>query len=161
MTRWLFCPECKTELTSNEYGPTCPDGHFTKYPTPVAATVGLVEFDGKYLVIRRSREPRKGYWDLPGGFVEPGETAEETLHREIKEETGLSVKTGAYIGTFPSVYGDTDIDTLATTYVFHAKTHEVRLSEENDDYCWLKLSEMPEMAFVDCDQAIEKLRNNL
>lgn len=157
MTKWLYCPECKKELTSNRYGPTCPNGHFTKYSTPVAATLAMVENNGEYLVIKRSHEPQKGLWDLPGGFVEPGENSIQTLYREIEEETKLPVEAGQFLGTFPSIYGDTGEATLAAGYVFQALNRKVILSEENSEYMWCKLENMPEMAFADCKQAILKL----
>jgi ADP-ribose pyrophosphatase YjhB (NUDIX family) len=50
------------------------------------------------LLIRRGHEPGAGLWSLPGGRVEPGETDEEALVREMLEETGLTVRPGRLIG---------------------------------------------------------------
>ncbi|MGI9028117.1 MAG: NUDIX hydrolase [Candidatus Saccharimonadales bacterium] len=162
MTRFIYCPECAGKLAPEEHGwPTCPEGHFTKYPTPVAATLALVRNDDQYLVIRRSHAPRKGYWDLPGGFVEPGESALDTLIREIREETGLEVEEAKLLGTYPSVYGETGSRTLATGYVFDSIGREVALSEENDKYMWCGLNDMPELAFEDCTQAVKDLQQLL
>lgn len=56
------------------------------------------------IVLVRGRDPGKGGWDLPGGFVDPGETAEEALRREVREEIGLEVATMRYLGSWPNVY---------------------------------------------------------
>jgi ADP-ribose pyrophosphatase YjhB (NUDIX family) len=56
------------------------------------------------LFIRRAKEPRKGFLALPGGFVDPGESAEQATVRECKEETGLDIKDVKYAANFPNTY---------------------------------------------------------
>lgn len=58
----------------------------------------LIVRDGRVLLVRRGKEPFKGYWSLPGGTVEPGETPDEAVRREVLEETGLHVEVGAEAG---------------------------------------------------------------
>jgi NAD+ diphosphatase len=72
----------------------------------VAAAVGAVIVDerGRMVVLVRGREPGKGLWDLPGGFVDPGETAEDALRREVREEIGLELTALCYLGSWPNVY---------------------------------------------------------
>jgi 8-oxo-dGTP diphosphatase len=82
--------------------------------------VGAVVTDGRgrLLLIQRGHEPGKGLWSLPGGRVEPGETAAEALVREMEEETGLTVEPGRLIGTVerPGRAGDVfDIQDYAAT----------------------------------------------
>jgi len=66
----------------------------------VIPCVGAIIRDdaGRLLLIRRGREPALGAWSLPGGRVEPGESDEEAVAREVAEETGLDVRVGALIG---------------------------------------------------------------
>ncbi|MFC7613097.1 NUDIX hydrolase [Actinokineospora soli] len=60
---------------------------------------GLVRDDsGRLLLIRRARPPGAGQWSLPGGKVEGGESDAEALRRELREETGLEVIVGAFVG---------------------------------------------------------------
>ena len=69
-------------------------------PLPVVACVGAVVHDarGRLLLIRRGHDPGRGLWSLPGGRVEPGETPEQAVEREVREETGLSVRAGRAVG---------------------------------------------------------------
>ncbi|HWF41291.1 MAG TPA: NUDIX domain-containing protein [Acidothermaceae bacterium] len=66
---------------------------------PEIAAVGAIAVrDGALLLIRRGHAPSRGRWSLPGGRVEPGETAREALVREMAEETGLVVEVGDLVG---------------------------------------------------------------
>lgn len=55
--------------------------------------------DGRILMVRRGHEPARGTWSVPGGRVEPGETDAEATAREVREETGVHVHVGTYVGT--------------------------------------------------------------
>lgn len=65
-------------------------------PVPCAGAVVRDE-TGRLLLVRRGREPSRGRWSLPGGRIEPGETAAEAAAREVREETGLVVEVGALL----------------------------------------------------------------
>jgi 8-oxo-dGTP diphosphatase len=70
-------------------------------PPALVPCVGAVVRDdaGRLLLIRRGHEPSRGLWSLPGGRVEPGETLEAAVVREVREETGLEVRVGAPVGS--------------------------------------------------------------
>ena len=59
---------------------------------PVLGVGAVALHDGKVLLIRRAKPPRKGEWSLPGGRVEPGETCRQAVIREVAEETGMTVR---------------------------------------------------------------------
>lgn len=62
--------------------------------------MGAVVFDdaARLLLVRRANEPGRGCWSLPGGRVEPGESDEQAVRREVAEETGLAVRVDRYVG---------------------------------------------------------------
>lgn len=69
-------------------------------PTRVPCVGAFVHDDhGRLLVIRRGRPPSEGLWSIPGGRVEPGESGEEAAAREVREETGLTVRVGKLVGS--------------------------------------------------------------
>jgi ADP-ribose pyrophosphatase YjhB (NUDIX family) len=78
-----------------------------EYPAhPVVGVGAVVVRDGKALVIKRAHEPRQGEWSLPGGLLELGESLQDAVRREIKEETSLDIEVGPIIETFDRVHRD-------------------------------------------------------
>jgi 8-oxo-dGTP diphosphatase len=78
-----------------------------EYPAhPVVAVGAVVVRDGQALIIKRAHEPRKGEWSLPGGLLELGESLQDAVRREIKEETSLDITVGPVIETFDRVHRD-------------------------------------------------------
>ena len=74
---------------------------------PVLSAAGVVVDDrGRVLLIRRGKAPDLGEWSIPGGAVELGESLEEALRREIREETGLEVAVGRLLEIFERVERD-------------------------------------------------------
>jgi ADP-ribose pyrophosphatase YjhB (NUDIX family) len=93
-----YCSHCATELEfripagDNRQRFVCPscDTIFYQNPRIVAGTLPV--FDNKVLLCRRAIEPRKGFWTLPAGFMENGESTEEAALRETMEEAGAAVE---------------------------------------------------------------------
>ena len=88
-------------------------------PAPRVPCVGAIIKDeaGRLLLIQRGHEPETGRWSLPGGRIEPGESDEQAVVRETREETGLQVRCGALIGSVerPGLRGLLDIRDYAAT----------------------------------------------
>ncbi|MCX8094297.1 MAG: NUDIX hydrolase [Candidatus Goldbacteria bacterium] len=92
----IYCPTCGTKTIKKMEGKVkrdfcgvCKKFHYKNPPVAVAAVCFL---NNGIVFIKRKYNPCKGLWTLPGGFVEAGETIEQALKREIKEETGLKIK---------------------------------------------------------------------
>lgn len=68
----------------------------------------MIVRDDTALIVKRAHEPRKGEWSLPGGLLHLGESLEEAVRREVKEETGLDVELGPIIETFDRVHRDAE-----------------------------------------------------
>ena len=99
---WNFCPNCGRPLVQRiddgqerPYCPTC-GRHYYSNPTPAACC--FVARGDALLLGRRGVEPMRGQWALPGGYVELGETTEESARRELLEETGLRALQTRFIG---------------------------------------------------------------
>jgi len=78
-----------------------------EYPEqPIVGVGGVVIFEDRALLIRRGSEPLKGEWSIPGGTLEVGETIAEGVRRELREETGLEVRTLELIEVFERIFPD-------------------------------------------------------
>ena len=111
MKRWYknrtYCGRCgtKTEHSSTERAVVCPKCGLTEYPKICPAVIVAVT-DGEELLVTRYAGRRFNGWALIAGFVEIGETLEDTVHREVMEEVGLRVKNLRYYKNQP--WGFTD-----------------------------------------------------
>ena len=102
-----FCPVCgeRSFTFSGEKLFICKSCGFNYYINPAPAVAAVIESrDGRIVLTRRKNEPRAGSLDLPGGFVDIMESAEDAIRREIKEELGISVNNLSFTGTFPNEY---------------------------------------------------------
>jgi 8-oxo-dGTP diphosphatase len=90
------------------------------------------------LVVRRARSPAKGFYSLPGGRVEFGETLHAALHREVAEETALTIEIAGLAGwreALPTTEGGGHFVILS--FAAHWRAGEPVLNEELDDWQWL------------------------
>ncbi len=102
-----YCPRCGAAALRSVSLKLfqCADCGFELYINNAAAVAALIPDDqGRLLITVRGREPKKGAWDLPGGFVDPDEAAETALKREIREELGLDLVSAQYLCSFPNRY---------------------------------------------------------
>lgn len=101
-----YCPHCGAKNDEVSRAPfRCKACDFTAFFGPVAAVGALVvNTRDELLLVRRARDPGKGRWGLPGGFVDRGETIEQALRREVFEETQLKLADMQLLVTFPNEY---------------------------------------------------------
>ena len=121
-----YCPKCGSpHFDDNDIkSRKCAVCGFIYYLNPSAATAAFVlNPENQLLIARRSKEPAKGTYDLPGGFVDYNETAEEAIIREMKEETGLILSHPEYLFSLPNsyLYSGFTVPTLDLFFCFHLK----------------------------------------
>ena len=105
---------------------------------PQLAVSAAIFREGKVLLVRRARSPAKGFYSLPGGRVEFGETLHATLHREVKEETALKIELAglaAWREVMPT--GEGGGHYVILSFAARWSAGEPALNEELDDYKWL------------------------
>ena len=115
------------------------------YDNPrVISTVLCVE-NGHILLCRRAIRPRYGFWTLPGGFMELGETAQDAAHRESFEEAGASVSATSLLG----VYSIPRIGQVHLVYLTRLNSPEITAGPESLDVAMVPISDIPwdELAF--------------
>ncbi len=106
---------------------------------PQLAVSAAIFRDGKILLVRRARSPAKGFYSLPGGRVEFGETLHTALHREVDEETGLRIEIAGLAGWREVVPGTTGSGHyLIMSFAARWTAGEPVLNDEHDDFKWLK-----------------------
>jgi len=101
-----YCPSCGSRdiYFDNIKKFRCKSCDFTFFQNVAAAAAAILEYDGKIIAIKRGQEPQKGKLDMPGGFLDPKETAEDGLKREIKEELHIELGKLKYLGSYPNIY---------------------------------------------------------
>ena len=165
MDRFAFCPVCGSSRfeAATFKSCCCRQCGFEMFVNPAASVVCIVIEDGKILVARRAYEPMKGALDFPGGFVDPGESLEQAVVREMKEETTLDVVSYRWLFSFPNKYLYSGIEVPTADNFFLCKVSDVNSMHPQDDVealMWIPLEDLhPEdMAFTSMQEAVMKLK---
>jgi ADP-ribose pyrophosphatase YjhB (NUDIX family) len=105
-----------------------------------------VDAKDRVLLVKRSVEPKKGFWCLPGGFMELDETPEQAALRELKEETGLAGKIDMLLGVSanPSALYHT---VLMVGYLVKSYSGSLIAGDDAEDASYFHYNELPEIAF--------------
>lgn len=150
MTFFKFCPSCASTHFSfpDNRRFLCEDCGFTYYHNIAAAVALVFTYEDKVLFTVRNVDPDKGKWDLPGGFIDPSETAEEAACREIREELGLDLQPSdlKYITTAPNnyLYKNVPYRTMDIFYECALPSDGIKVAAEDEiqDLIWVKRSEI-------------------
>ncbi len=127
----LFCEQCKEIIYENPIPATC---------------IVAVDSKDRMVLVKRSVEPKKGFWCLPGGFIELGETPEQAALRELKEETGLSGRINMLLGVTSS--SNVQYQTvLVVGYLVTSYSGILRAGDDASDVACFRTDELPEIAF--------------
>ncbi len=152
-TLFSHCPACggKSLHPRNEKAFECKACCFRFYMNCASAVIGLITNDqGELLITRRKHDPAAGTLDLPGGFIEPGETAEAGLLREIKEELNLTVTETRYLTSAPNTYVFKGVEYSVTDLAFICKVADLAPIQANDDvtdFCFMAPKAIDPSAF--------------
>ena len=151
LIKFTHCPVCGSEafVVNNVKSKRCSHCGFVYYANPSSATAAFIVRGGSLLVARRAKDPARGTLDLPGGFVDMDETAEEGMRREIREETGLEVSRLQYLFSLPNLYdySGMTIHTLDMFYRVDIADDAVPVAADDAaELLWVPLSEVrPEL----------------
>ncbi|SHF59206.1 NUDIX hydrolase [Dysgonomonas macrotermitis] len=143
-----YCPKCGSDrfVINNFKSKCCESCHFIYYFNPSSATVSVIINKKKELLVAtRASDPAKGTFDLPGGFVDMNETAEEAVIREVNEETGLQINSVRYLFSIPNTYLYSGFEVQTTDMFFLCETNDDSSFSAHDDVAALQFIPISEL----------------
>ena len=122
-------------------------------------STAIIPYSGnKILLIKRNTKPFVGYWALPGGRMDPGETIEQTIVREVKEETGLDTVIVSKVGEYveKGIKDDVDYEYYPTCFVVKPVGGEIKKQDsEIQEIKLFSLNELPKPLAFEHDLMIK------
>ncbi len=135
-TGFRFCPNCgSATLTDFETNAMkCRTCGFIYHHNVASAVAAIIEVDDSVVLVRRTRDPGRGLLDLPGGFVDAGESLEQAIMREVREELGISIRNPVYFGSAPNDYSFKNVlyHTADSFFVCSAELADAIATDEID-----------------------------
>ncbi|WP_428245992.1 NUDIX hydrolase [Ferrovibrio sp.] len=121
-----------------------------EYPSaPVVGLGAVVWHEGKVLMIRRGQPPRQGLWSLPGGGQILGETVEQGIRRELREETGVEIDLLGLVAVIDSVQRDAEGRVLyhytIVDYAARWRSGETVAGDDAAEAAWFTPKELEEL----------------
>jgi len=149
---YKFCPFCgkelRTKLEENKKRKFCPFCKWTYYPHVGTAVAAVIIKDNKVLMVKRKREPFRGTWMFPAGFVDYGEHPEDALVREVKEETGLKTKEAELLKIIQIEDDPRSLGHFCFFYKVIAEGEGLTTNkEENEGIDWFDLDKPPKIGW--------------
>lgn len=123
----------------------------------IKVTAAILEKDGRIIIAqRKSSDHLSGKWEFPGGKIEPGETPEECLARELSEEFDIDVAIGAFLGSNDHHYDHVSIELMAYRAVWIGGAITMN---DHKAYRWVTIDQLTEFDFAPADiPFVEMLR---
>ncbi len=153
-----FCPTCSNKLKRKMINRrnllSCPKCKFIFWNNPKPVVSVILEKEGKVLLIKRDKKPLKGYWCLPGGYIEYSEMPEDALTREVKEETNLDIKIVKLVGAY-QIDNDPRGMNLDIIYFGLITGDELELNKESSEYNYFSIDKLPELIAYKHREAIQ------
>ena len=116
-------------------------------PGPKLTTDAVWIARGRLLLVRRGRPPFRGRWALPGGFVEPEETVEAAVVRELREETGLEARPRGIVGVYSGPDRDPRGPTASVAFWMQGRARQPKGGDDAAEARWVLLTEARPLAF--------------
>lgn len=141
LNSFYYCPRCGSErfFVHSNKSKKCVQCGFEYFINAAASVAGFVRNEkNELLLCRRACEPVKGTWDLPGGFVDLNETAEQALRRELMEELHLKIDSAKFLFSLPNEYLYSGFNVHTLDIFFDVKVKKLPKLECADDVCELR-----------------------
>ena len=141
-----YCYQCGHQLESRHIDhrdrEVCPACNWVYYAHLKVGAAMLIEHDNQLLLLQRNHEPWKGSWMVPAGYVEADENPQDAAHREVLEETGLTVESSEFSHAY---YFSDDPRGNGVAFVYKANhiSGEIKLNKESTTSRYFVWNEIP------------------
>lgn len=159
MRDYKYCPYCSNPLSTGWIESRnrifCPNCDFIHYENPLPTVAALAVQERRILLIKRGKEPRKGIWTLPSGFIEKGEDPEIACLRELSEETSMTGRIEKLLNAYhvgSTLYGDL----ISLVYLVRLDPGQPQAGDDADDAALFPIENISDLGFASFNKALHQ-----